>query len=134
MATHPESAAAAALDTQDVHLEPYAPDCAAAVLRLAQFALARPDEHRGMPLWFDRRAVDGEVAGWAVGPETTMVGAREAERGIVGIAGVECYTGDGQGRLQGPVVAPEARGQGLGHALFEAALDVARREGLQRLW
>jgi ribosomal protein S18 acetylase RimI-like enzyme len=134
MATHPDSAAAAALDTQDVHLEPYAPESADAVLRLAQFALARPDEHPGMPLWFDRRDLDRELAGWAVAPEKTMVVARDAEGGIVGFAGVECYPDEGQGLLQGPVVAPEARGQGLGHALFEAALDVARREGIQRLW
>src|SRR5207253_734482 len=47
---------------------------------------------------------------------------------------VECYPDEREGLLQGPVVAPEARGHGLGHALFEAALDAARRQGLHRLW
>jgi ribosomal protein S18 acetylase RimI-like enzyme len=134
MAMHPDGAAAAALDTQDVHLEPYAPDCADAVLRLAQFALARPDEHPGMPLWFERRDFDRELARWPVAAEKTMVVARDAEGDVVGFAGVECYPENAQGLLQGPIVAPEARGHGIGRALFEAALDEARRQGLRRLW
>jgi mycothiol synthase len=134
MATHPDGAAAAALDTQDVHLEPYGPHCADAVLRLAQYALARPDEHPGMPLWFDRRDLDRELARWPVAPETAMVVARDTGGGVVGFAGVECYPEAGHGLLQGPVVAPEARNQGVGHALFHAALDEAHGQGLSRLW
>jgi ribosomal protein S18 acetylase RimI-like enzyme len=134
MATYPDGAAEAALDTHDVHLEPYAQGDADAVLRLAQYALARPDEHPGMPLWFERRDLDRELARWPVAPEKTMMVARDAAGEVVGFAGVECYPDEAHGLLQGPIVAPESRGQGFGHALFGAALEEARRQGLRRLW
>lgn len=58
----------------------------------------------------------------------TMVVAKSGE-GIVGVAAVELYA-DGA-LLRSLVVSPTARGQGLGHQLTEAALNVARRHGVK---
>jgi len=37
-------------------------------------------------------------------------------------------------QVQGLVVAPEVRGQGIGRALVEAAVTAARAEGARRIW
>jgi amino-acid N-acetyltransferase len=58
----------------------------------------------------------------------TMVVAKNGTE-IVGAAAVESYA-DGV-LLRSVVVAPAARGQGLGHRLTETALNIARDRGMQ---
>ena len=58
----------------------------------------------------------------------TMVVARD-DGGIVGAAAVELYA-DGA-LLRSVVVSPAAQGQGLGHRLTEAALEIAKGRGLK---
>jgi len=57
-----------------------------------------------------------------------------AERGgrAVGAAGLEVHGGDGI--LRSVVVAPEARGHGLGGRLTDAVIAAAREAGLHRLY
>jgi amino-acid N-acetyltransferase len=58
----------------------------------------------------------------------TMVVAKSGED-VVGAAAVELYS-DGA-LLRSVVVSPAAQGQGLGHRLTEAALNIAKRRGLE---
>lgn len=57
----------------------------------------------------------------------TMVVARNGDE-VVGAAAVELYA-DGA-LLRSVVVSPSAQGQGLGHRLTDAALEVARSRGV----
>src|SRR4029450_12853704 len=59
---------------------------------------------------------------------STMVVARDGS-GVVGAAAVELYA-DGA-LLRSVVVSPRAQGQGLGHLLTEAALEIAKRRNLK---
>lgn len=58
----------------------------------------------------------------------TMVVAKDGNR-VVGAAAVELYA-DGA-LLRSVVVSPLAQGQGLGHLLTEAALEIAKRRNLK---
>ena len=58
----------------------------------------------------------------------TMVVAKDGS-GVVGAAAVELYA-DGA-LLRSVVVSPLAQGQGLGHLLTEAALEIAKRRNLK---
>jgi len=58
----------------------------------------------------------------------TMVVARDDD-GIIGAAAVELYAGGAL--LRSVVVSPAAQGQGLGHRLTEAALDLAKTRGVE---
>lgn len=58
----------------------------------------------------------------------TMVVARDG-RTVVGAAAVELYA-DGA-LLRSVVVSPLVQGQGLGHRLAEAALNIAKRRGIE---
>jgi amino-acid N-acetyltransferase len=57
---------------------------------------------------------------------TTIVAKRDGE--VVGASAVELYA-DGA-LLRSVVVSPAAQGQGLGHLLTEAALNVAKSHGI----
>ena len=59
----------------------------------------------------------------------TMVVARDGSQ-VVGAAAVELYA-DGA-LLRSVVVSPLAQGQGLGHRLTEAALNIAKSRGMKR--
>jgi amino-acid N-acetyltransferase len=69
-------------------------------------------------------------AGLAEHVGSTLV-ARD-QVGIVGTAALEVY-GD-CALLRSVAVAPERRGQGMGHAVTTAALDLARRRGLRAIY
>ena len=58
----------------------------------------------------------------------TMVVARDGS-GVVGAAAVELYA-DGA-LLRSVVVSPAVQGQGVGHRLTEAALNIAKRRGVR---
>ena len=58
----------------------------------------------------------------------TMVVARDGS-GVVGAAAVELYA-DGA-LLRSVVVSPAVQGQGVGHRLTEAALNIATRRGVR---
>lgn len=61
---------------------------------------------------------------------TVLVGRTGAQ--IVGSAAVECY--GAYGLLRSVVVDENHRGQGLGEGLTQAALDLARTEGVSTLY
>src|SRR5258708_10544908 len=61
---------------------------------------------------------------------STLVARQDS--GVVGTAALELY--DGAALLRSVAVATELRGQGLGAALTEAALDLARRRGVETVY
>lgn len=85
----------------------------------------------------DRVVVEGLIEGAGL----PLAGVREsfdhffvAEYGaeVAGAAGLERHGGDGV--LRSVVVAPSARGRGLGSRLTERALEAARSAGLRRVY
>jgi ribosomal protein S18 acetylase RimI-like enzyme len=117
----------------DVRIEPYAPADALAVLRLAQFCVAHPEEQIGAPLWLTREELARELRTWQVPPARSLFVAREGAT-VVGVAGVDCYPGTRMCQLNGPIVAPGSRGKGIGGSLLRIALRAARWHGMSEIW
>lgn len=91
------------------------------------------DAARGedLPRLFELLAgADLPTAGFAEHLGTALV-ARDGER-LVGCVALESY-GD-EALLRSLVVAPAARGTGLGERLTAAALELARERGARRVW
>ncbi len=61
----------------------------------------------------------------------TIVVAREAGR-VVGVAALELYAGDAL--LRSVAVDPAAQGQGIGHQLTDAALNLARAHSVETVF
>ena len=85
----------------------------------------------------DARFVDGvrstvESAverGWPDGGGAWLVDGPDGLSGCLGLTG----EGDGLGRIRWVVLAPEARGLGLGRRMITEAVEEARRLGFERL-
>jgi ribosomal protein S18 acetylase RimI-like enzyme len=87
-------------------------------------------EREPLPLaWWAARMAEGEA------PLELVVGAFDAEL-LLGAAGLACETRERlrhKATLFGMVVAPAARGRGVGRAIVDAVLDEARRRPALRL-
>jgi GNAT superfamily N-acetyltransferase len=85
----------------------------------------------------DARFVDGVRStvehaverGWPEGGGAWLVDGPDGLAGCVGLTG----EGDGLGRIRWVVLAPEARGIGLGRRMITEAVEEARRLGFERL-
>ena len=78
-----------------------------------------------------RRSVERSVArGWPRGGGVWLVGGTDSE--LAGCLGLT-HEGDGLGRIRWVLLAPEARGLGLGRRMVAEAVEEARRLGLERL-
>lgn len=85
----------------------------------------------GLRAWLDDQwAVRDRAAGWTWDEQPFALAARR-EGDVVGVA--TGWTNEGVAHLSELMVAPEARGQGVGGRLIEAFEDVARRRGCRRL-
>lgn len=89
---------------------------------------ARPDDFAGILMLLDRCQLP--EAGLADHLGNALV-IRDGER-IVGSAALELY--DRAALLRSVAVAEPLRGQGLGERLTQAALDLARRHGVIRVY
>jgi GNAT superfamily N-acetyltransferase len=116
-----------------VRIEPYASSDAQAVLRLAKACIADPEEQIGAPLWLTRDELTRELATWQVPPARSLFVAREGAN-VVGVAGVDCYRDTRMCLLNGPIVSPQCRGQGVGGSLLRIALRAARWNGMGEIW
>jgi ribosomal protein S18 acetylase RimI-like enzyme len=96
------------------------------VVELSRHALARPDLHVGNPVWSTREELESETAEWQPPAEDSLLVAEDDDAGLVGFGGVEFPSGFSHAELYGPLVASEARGQGLGARLLDASIERAR--------
>lgn len=92
--------------------------------------------------YFMRKMPSGEYIGWlALARPTAAPGARgELRSSVIGTAGLFVYDrppthsgGGREARLINVFTLEQWRGQGIGNALIEAAVETARRAGVHRI-
>ena len=104
--------------------------CSRHVLRLAKACIADPDEQVGpRPT---REELTRELATWQCRRRAACSSPAIARRGEV--AGVDCYRDTRMCLLNGPIVSPQCRGQGVGASLLRIALRAARWNGMGEIW
>jgi N-acetylglutamate synthase-like GNAT family acetyltransferase len=117
----------------EIVLETFRPDDIEAIAELVRGCAARPEESLGSWEWGDAALLGDDLDRWPVRASETLYVARGSGR-VVGFCGVECYPAEGIGLVHGPVVAPAARGVGIGRTLFDVALRTGERHGAAELW
>ena len=113
-------------------LRSFGPQDRAAVLELSRYALQRPHEQVGNPIWTTAEELESELSDWEIPPEETLL-VDEVDGEVVGFAGVEISPGFDHADLFGPLVAPGHRGQKLGTMLLEAAIERAEDRSARRV-
>jgi ribosomal protein S18 acetylase RimI-like enzyme len=108
-------------------IRPFARPDAPALARLAAACAGGERDFVLNPLWESEGEFLADFERFGTPPERAVRVAAEAGA-VVGLAGFLRRPGAAAARLLCPIVAPEARGRGLGGALLRAALELGARE------